>query len=257
MRPPRRTFAPALAVVAVLTVPRAGAPGGHPATIEPSRIEMTMFFTGSRVRVSAPVEADARVAVVLAGEARTLTLKRKGKVLGLIWMNVGDVSFEAVPDVYLLRTTCPLHALADSSVLHSLGLGLDALRARSAASAEARALFDDLVRLKWGEGLWNVAESSVTLQPAAEGDVLAATEFLLPASTPPGEYRVRVYAITEGGAEVAAEGTVQVVQAGTAALISDLADRHGLLYGVLAVVIAGAAGLLTGVVFGLGSKKGH
>jgi uncharacterized protein (TIGR02186 family) len=257
MRPPR-PLAPALAASVVFTVPRADAPRIQAATIEPARVEMTMFFTGSRVRVSAPVGPDARVAVVLAGEERTISAKRKGKVLGLLWMNVGDVSFEAVPDVYLLRTSCPLGALADRATLYALGLGMDALGDRSTDTAEDRALFDELVRLKWDEGLWQVAESSVTLQRSqVEAATLATTEFLLPARTPPGRYRVSVYAFEDGRAEVAAEGTLVVVQAGAAALVSNLATHHGLLYGILAVVVAGAAGLLTGVVFGAGSGKGH
>lgn len=257
MRPPR-SLAPALATVVILTVPRADEPRTTSPTIEPSRVEMTMFFTGSRIRVSAPVSPSARVAIVLAGQERTISAKRKGKVLGLLWMNVGDVSFEAVPDVYLLRTSCPLEALADRATLEALGLGLDVLGDRSTDTAEDRALFDELVRLKWGEGLWQVAESSVTLQRSpVDAAALATAEFPLPARTPPGRYRVSVYAFEDGRAEVAAEGTLVVVQAGAAALVSDLATHHGLLYGILAVVVAGAAGLLTGVVFGAGEGKGH
>jgi uncharacterized protein (TIGR02186 family) len=257
MHPPRR-LASALAAAVALALPRPDGPEVPPATIEPSRVEMTMFFTGTRIRVSAPVAADARVAIVLEGEAGTISAKRKGKVLGLIWMNVGDVSFDSVPDVYLVGTSCPLRALADHAALEELGLGLDILGDRSARTAGDRALFDELVRLKWDEGLWHVAESEVTLEPSpADGATLAATDFLLPARTPPGDYRVSVYAFTDGKAGIAAEGRLQVVQAGAAAFISDLAARHGLLYGVLAVVAAGAAGLLTGVAFGLGSGKGH
>jgi len=255
MRPPR-PLAPALAALVVLAAPRADGP--RPATIEPARVDMTMFFTGSSVRVSAPVAADSHVAVVLQGESRTISAKRKGKVLGLIWMNVGDVRFEAVPDVYLLRTSCPLEALAEHETLERLGLGLDVLGDRATPPDGDRALFDELVRLKWDEGLWRVAESSVTLERSeGGGTTLAVTEFLLPARTPPGAYGVSVYAFEDGRAEIAAEGTLVVDQAGLARFVSDLATRHGLLYGILAVVAAGAAGLLTGVVFGFGSRKGH
>jgi len=253
---PRRPFAPTLAALFVLGVPHADEP--RPATIEPARVEMTLFFTGSRVRVSAPVDADAHVAVILEGAPRTISAKRKGKVLGLIWMNVGDVRFEAVPDVYLLRTSCPMEALAEHATRDWLGLGLDVLGDRSSASAEDRVLFDELVRLKWNDGLWDVAESSVTLERSpVDGSTLAVTEFLLPAKTPPGAYHVSVYAFEAGRAELEAEGTLVVAQAGVARFVSDLATRHGLLYGILAVVAAGAAGLLTGVVFGAGSRKGH
>ena len=42
---------------------------------------------------------------------------------------------------------------------------------------------------------------------------------------------------------------------GLASLISSAAERHGLLYGILSVLLAIVAGLLTGVIFA-GSNKG-
>ena len=44
---------------------------------------------------------------------------------------------------------------------------------------------------------------------------------------------------------------------GATKFISFLAINHGLIYGVLAVFIALVIGLLTGMVFGLGSRRGH
>jgi uncharacterized protein (TIGR02186 family) len=258
MRPGPRALVPALAATAAFALPQANGQGGPVVTVEPAQVEMTMLYTGSRVHVRARVPAGEQVAIVLSGGARDLDLKRKGKVFGLIWMNVADVRFEAVPDLYLLRTTRPLAQLADPEVLRRLGLGLDALGSRSARTVADPSLFRELARLKWRDGLWNVTEATVTLgTPAADGETLAEADFLLPAKTPPGEYRVRVYTFAREEGELAGEAGVRVEQAGVAAVISELAQRHGLLYGILAVVVAGAAGLLTGVVFGLGSKKGH
>lgn len=256
MRTDRRVLVPALAAVAAFALPRAGQPPNQDVTVEPSRVEMTMLYDGSLVHVRASVPDGAQVAVVLTGRERDLDLKRKGKVFGLLWMNVGDVRFEAVPDLYLLRTTCLLAALAPPDVRERLGLGIDALASHSPGTTSDSSLFRDLARLKGRDGLWDVVEASVTLRSAAAGAV-AETDFSLPARTPPGEYRVRVYTFADGGPELAGEAGLRVEQAGVAALISDLAQGHGLLYGILAVVAAGAAGLLTGVVFGLGSKKGH
>jgi len=258
MRPGPRALVPALVATAALGLTQANGPGEPVVTVEPARVEMTMLYTGSRVHARARVPAGAQVAILLSGGTRNLVLKRKGKVLGVIWMNVADVRFEAVPDLYLLGTTCPLGQLADAEVLERLGLGLDALRSRSARTMVDPSLFRELARLKWKDGLWNVTEAAVTLgTPRVGGETLAETDFLLPAKTPPGEYRVRVYTFARGEAELTGEAGLRVEQAGIAAVISELATRHGLLYGILAVVAAGAAGLLTGVVFGLGSKKGH
>lgn len=258
MRALRRGLAPALAAAAVLVVPRTYGADDSVVRIEPERVEMTMLYRGSRVHVEAAVPAGVQAAILVSGDERELALQRKGKALGLIWMNVGDVRFEAVPRLYLLRTTCPLVALAEPEVLIGAGIGVEALRARSTPGASDPALFDELVRLEWKDGLWNVEESAATLEPAGDaGGVVVAADFVLPASTPPGEYRVRVYAFAGGKAELAGEGRLQVTQAGVAGWISGLAASHGLAYGILAVVAAAGAGLFTGVVFGLGSKKGH
>jgi len=258
MRPGPRALVPALVAAAVLGPIQADPPGGPVVAVDPDRVEMTMLYDGSRVHVRARVRDGAQVAMVLSGGARDLELKRKGKVFGIIWMNVADVRFEAVPDLYLLATTCPLAQLADPEVLQRLGLGLDALGSRSARNVDDPSLFRELARLEWRDGLWNVTEAAVTLgAPRAGGGRLAETDFLLPAKTPPGEYRVRVYTFARGEAELAGEAGLRAEQAGAAAVISELALNHGLLYGILAVIVAGAAGLLTGVVFGLGSKKGH
>lgn len=230
---------------------------GDGVTVEPSRVEVTMLYRGKTLRVRAPAPSGARVAVLLLGDARSLELKRKGKVLGLIWMNVDDVTFPSVPEVYILETTCPLMDLGDPALLMRLGLGWEAL-AHQSVGVEARdPLFGELVALKERDGLWDVSEDAVSLEPVGEGRVMADAELFLPTRAPPGDYRVLVYAFTGGEATLLGETSVQVAQAGVAALITDLARSHGLLYGVLAVLVAAAAGLLTGIVFGLGDRKGH
>jgi uncharacterized protein (TIGR02186 family) len=230
-------------------------------TVEPARVEVTMLYTGRTVRVTTSAPAGARVAISVAGNVRSLELKRKGKFLGLIWMNVGDVTFPALPELYLLRTTGPLMDLAEPDVLSRLGIGWEALRRQARDTAALPGLFGELVALKERDGLWDIQESGVTTEPSGEGTVRATAEFFLPTKAPPGDYRVLAYAFGEGEAEaegtLLGEGRLQVAQVGIAAFIMNLARNHGLLYGVLAVLAAGAAGLLTGVVFGLGDRKGH
>jgi uncharacterized protein (TIGR02186 family) len=255
---PLGPLAPTLVAAVALALSGEASAAQHSLVIEPSRVDVHMLYHETTVHVTAPVLADDGVAILLVGQERSLTLKRKGKVLGLIWMNVGDVTFEAVPDVYLLSTTCALSSLAAPAVLTRLDLGFDALGARSGGGATADTLFDELVELKERDGLWNVSERGVTVMPAgAEGGALATADFVLPAKVPPGGYRVLAYTFSGGNAELVGEGSVRVEQGGVAALITALSRAHGLLYGVLAVLIAGAAGLLTGVVFGRGARKGH
>lgn len=259
MRPQSRMLAPLLAAATIFAVPPGTASQQRSVTVEPSQVDVTIFYQGRTIHVTGPVPSGAEVAIAVVGQEGSLALKRKGKVLGLIWMNVGDVTFESVPDFYQVRSTCALEDLAAPEVLDGLGLGFAALEARAAGASRADdSLFGELVRLKVRDGLWGVAPELVSIRPSEEGEgVLASADFFLPPKAPPGEYRVVVYAFAAGVAELVGEARVQVAQAGVAAFISTLASRHGLLYGVLSVLIAGAAGLLTGVVFGHGSRKAH
>ncbi|MCG6954350.1 MAG: TIGR02186 family protein [Gemmatimonadetes bacterium] len=254
MQSPSRALAAAV-LAAAFAVPEPLSPGVQSVQVEPSQVAVKMMYKGAALRVRVPVRDSACVATVLEGDERDLALKRKGKVLGLIWMNVGDVIFEHVPGVYLLRTSCPLVDLARPAVLEELGLGFGALGRGAAASDPT--LRSELVRLKMRDGLWDVSEGTVTLEPGLDGGKHAVTDFFLPPKAAPGEYRVLVYVFEQGEGRLLDESTVQVSRAGVAAFISGLSLRHGLLYGILAVVVAAGAGLLTGVVFGLGGGKGH
>jgi uncharacterized protein (TIGR02186 family) len=249
-----------LGIMAVVAVAAAQVPPQHLAggiNVDPAVVSAGMFYSGDTVHVSAVVPLGAKVAMVCVGDSHPLKLKKKGKALGVIWMNVADVSFGEVPDLYLLHTSGRLAGLAEPATLEDLAVGYDALEARAGPGRGAERLFGELVRLKGRDRLWGVAEGAVVLQPAGDGMALATTDFALPAKAPPGRYRVRVYAFGEGAGAMIGEGEVQVRQVGLAGFIASLAREHGLLYGALAALVAVIVGLATGVIFGLGSKGGH
>lgn len=229
---------------------------GSDVVVDPAEVRAAMFFDGAVVHVTASVPAGREVAIVCTGDPTHLTLRKKGKVLGAIWMNVADVSFGAVPTLYLVRTSVALAEVAPPEALIPLGVGYDALAASSHPGPGAEDLFGELVRLKERDGLWAVEEGGVTLRAASDA-VVATTDMTLPARTPPGTYQVLVYAFGDAGGELVGIAELVVRQDGLAAFISELATNHGLLYGILAAVVAVAVGLLTGGIFGLGSRRGH
>jgi uncharacterized protein (TIGR02186 family) len=245
-------------------------PGGDPAQVdtvavtelrvEPEEVRAGMFFDGATIAVSALVPDDIAVAVVCIGADESVVLNRKGKVLGLIWMNVGEVEFDDVPSLYLVNSSTHLAELAAPPQLAALRIGYDALEARAGAanSVDNRShLFHELVRLKESEGLYSIAEGSVHLSAVSQGRARIATEFRLPAKTPTGDYRILVYGFSRAEGALVATERVRLTKVGAASFISGLAIEHGLLYGALAVAVAVSVGLLAGMVFDLGSKKGH
>jgi hypothetical protein len=66
---------------------------------------------------------------------------------------------------------------------------------------------------------------------------------------------VWLFAFRDGRLVTRTAETLELEEAGLVAFVSSLAETHGLAYGVFAVVIAVAAGLLVGFVFGSTRKK--
>jgi uncharacterized protein (TIGR02186 family) len=251
----------------------AGAPpasGGEDSSagveVRPAEVAMNMFFTGATIYVEGPLPDGVHdVAVVLAGPDEDLELKKKGRVGGVLWMNVGEVVFHHVPTVYVVAATGPLDSLAPPAVLEKLELGYAAIKSRSASgpgNEEQRRLFDELLALKEEGGFYAVREDGARREPeTADGPARFAADCRLPSQTSIGEYSVQVFGFpsAEGkdAGELLATTTVTVRQVGASAMIRSLAQDSGLLYGVLSVVIAIVVGLLTGFLFGGRSKGGH
>jgi hypothetical protein len=175
-------------------------------------------------------------------------------------MNVGEVTFDKVPPLYVLSTSAKLADLAPPSVLEKLGVGYRALEARALESRrdpEERELFQELVKLKESERLFSVGEGEIALERGSGGAVNMSARCFLPAKTPVGEIAIKVFGFNGGEGELIGSDTIHLSFGGATAFISTLAKQHGVLYGILAVVIAIVVGLITGFVFGLGSKAGH
>jgi uncharacterized protein (TIGR02186 family) len=229
-------------------------------TVEPSEIRAGMFFDGAAVRVMALVPDSMEVTMSLVGRDEPVAMNRKGKVLGLIWMNTGEVEIDGAPDLYLLHTSGDLQELADPPVLAAMGVGYAAVEAGTkleGTGGDDHLYFQEFVSLKEGDGLYAVAEGAVQRTAEDGGRTLMSTELGLPPKTPPGSYRLLIHGFQEGRGILLGTLSLSVQQVGMAEAIQILASDHGLLYGVLAVVVAIVVGLLTGVLFGLGSKKAH
>ena len=59
----------------------------------PDRISIGTFYNGTRVSINGTLPADSDVVVRMIGKTAELRMKKKGKVLGLLWMNRDTVTF--------------------------------------------------------------------------------------------------------------------------------------------------------------------
>ncbi len=258
MRPVIATAAPASALLVALALSaspaRADSPDGvqGPAAIRvsPKAIEVGMFFRGATVHVEGVAPAGYRLALVCLGDEGKVELKRKGKVWAALWMSVGNVSFERVPSLFL--ASYERRGEAARGGLRYDGIEANVLPAK--ADDDTRRLFREFVKLKESERLYSASDLRLDSDPS--GPVRVAADFWLPANVPPGTYEVRMVGYRPGGSEILASEKLVAERVGLVRLVGETAQQHGLLYGILSVVIAIAAGFLTGVLFA-SAKKGH
>jgi hypothetical protein len=266
-----RGLAVSAASLAIVTAAATGATEGIEAVgsnpgqrflIDPPRVAARLFYHGETVRVSGTIPAGLEVAIVITGDDTPVELKLKGKVGGLIWSNVGDVTIDNAPSLYLLATSPGLRELHAANAVKGTSVGYRDLESRCSFSPvrstdENRRIFEEFVKLKEKEELYGVAEGAVRLAAGSSGEFDYSAEFFIPADVPEGRFDVHVFAFDRYRETVLSSGVLMVEKAGLAGTISSMARNRGLLYGVLSVIVALVAGLLAGIVFGHRSKGGH
>jgi uncharacterized protein (TIGR02186 family) len=220
-------------------------------SLDPALVKIGFFYGGRRISVRAALPGADDAVVLVTGQSKDLALQKKGKRAGVLWMNVGEVEYQDVPASFIIRASRPLSALASPDELKRLGLGYDALEDQVTAGAdqEARDLYQDLIKLKEKEKLFSVRDDGVMMGSSA-GAAQATASFFLPPKAPRGDYQVKVFAFKNGKGTLAGEGTLTLQFSKGVQFIYDMATSHGLIYGVLAAVIAIVAGLATGFIFG-------
>ena len=253
----RATFAVSL-LFGLLVASAAPAPRAAGVTVSPDKIRIGLTYAGQQVSVRAAVPDGAGLAVRVLGQSGDLRLKKKGRRAGILWMNAGELSYSDVPSLMLVRSSRPLETLAPIQALKELDLGYEALESRAVAEDDAGAhrYFGEMVRLKEREKLFSVKHGGIQLSPLGQGFQEASASFFLPPKAPPGRYAVDVFTFRDGRGELLGRGSFELEFSPATAFLSTMARAHGLLYGILASVIAILAGLATGFIFG-GKGEGH
>jgi uncharacterized protein (TIGR02186 family) len=202
-------------------------------------VDVQINYAGARVVAFAtsPALGDpaASVAVALIGPAAPHTVRR----------NVGGrperFVFVSAPAVFSIGVEPQLAAIA--SEIEMINAGLNASSA--AMPHPDRLLAPDLqmwrnalVDLKLDSGLYSLDRVRIE---RLEGGLVRAT-IDLPASAPPGDYRVRAVLFRDGERVARTDLPLTLKRAGLEATLFDLARDHGVVYGFLAVLLGAAIG---------------
>jgi uncharacterized protein (TIGR02186 family) len=229
--------------------------------VVPDEVKMGLSYNGVDLSISGEVPSDSEVLVRVIGQPEHQKLKKKGRVLGVLWMNMEAVNIENVPSVFLLYPSATLAERAQRrpDQWQRVGLGFEALKERvkiRPSGEDKEALFHEFVKLKEEAGLYGTVRDAVRYEEKGDGVKCFTCVTGLPSNLAQGEYTIEAVAVK--GDAIVARGAVPIdaAEAGVTAELSYLAFNHGTLYGVLAVLVALLAGSFTGVIF-KGGKGAH
>jgi len=233
----------------VMGQPQAGHAADPVLKLLPSVIQISAFYDGATVNVDSRIPADAEALIIVRGEGEELHYKKKGKAGGLLWMNIGDITFHNVPKTYMVYA-----AKDDANVIESteLGLGFSALEEQVTLSPENEDedfFYKEFLKLKEGEGLYAKVTNGIHYGFADNDMKSVQAEVSIPALMKPGDYTVELIAIRGKQIVGRTAEPLQIRQVGFPAQLSGLAFNHSLVHGILAVLIALGAGLFIGILF--------
>ncbi len=225
--------------------------------LTPDRVEAGMFYDGTEVQVTADIpECDGAV-VVLETENENIELNEKGRVAG-IWLNVAQVTVHNAPKVYIMATSDHLDSICVPEVRHELHLGMHYLRNQMKFESDKTLTgseLDEFVKLKKTNGAYKM-DVAMNLVANGTGKKLTAVLPIAP-SIPPGTYKLLMYGFTGGYPVCKGEAELTIERVGLALLMANLAKSHAAEYGIIAIVVAMAVGIVMGVIFDSLPGSGH
>jgi uncharacterized protein (TIGR02186 family) len=219
-----------------------------------SGIEVIVFGTVNNSRQESAEHGLYDVVVVVEGAPAPLVARRKSKIAG-IWINTKSVRFASLPTFYGIVSTRPVEEIASPAVLAEHEIGFEHVRMKPAGH-KANVTPDELadfraavIRLKQRERLYARDEYGVIFI----GRSLFRSSIDLPANVPVGQLTARVYLFRDGQLLSTYSARFSMAREGIERFLYDLAYRAPVVYGVFAVLVAAAAGLLASAVFRRGA----
>ena len=246
----------ALAVAALLALSWNPAPAGENMVTDfsQSKIQVDVRFHGERIYFFGTLpDPEAQVVVKLVPkQSDTIKLMRKGRVV-LFWMGVKQFEIGNLPYLFKIHSSGPLKNILTPELAQEHRLSYHVLQKDmklkllkgDAAPDDHKVMFDGFVGIKEGQNLYKVDENRIRISKGS----LFEHYFTFPDKAKEGEYLVESYAIKNGKVLGVSRDVVKVEKVGLTAWLYRTAQHNGILYGIMAVVIALGAGLLVGVFF--------
>jgi uncharacterized protein (TIGR02186 family) len=210
-------------------------------------IEIVYSFTGAELllfgailypggRVPASGEKPAEIVVVVKGPVQSIQVREKEKVAG-IWINAERMRYRSAPSFYAIASSKPIQSLVDDRTRAIFELGVDSLQLSPASGAAppVQERFDEgLVDLLSRGGLYYEAPGAVEITDG----VLYRARMTIPARVPVGRFTAETFLIRDGRVLAAAVRPIDIRKSGFERFVASSAERHSILYGLVAVALS-------------------
>lgn len=219
-----------------------------------NRVAITANFDGSEILVFGAVkredvipEEPLQVIVTISGPSHPVTVRRKDKRFG-IWVNVDSFVVDKAPSFYAVATSAPfdetidlledaVHHVSVAKAIHSSKHNKD--------YGEQKAFLDAVIRIREDNGLYQTLESQVDVSE----QTLFRTNIELPANLTEGDYSARILLTRRGKVISQFETSIDVRKVGIERFLFKLSREMPLIYGLMSLAIAIAAGWGASAVF--------
>lgn len=212
--------------------------------------ELVLFGTIEPDAPRGPLRASYDVVVTVSGPATTVRTRRKERTLG-IWINQEARQFINVPSYLAVLSNRPMREITNEDQRRLLQLGLDNVILRQRVGSDIADTVptdpfrEAFVRLQTEHGVYRANAAGVTfLTPT-----VFRASIPLPATAPTGNYAVDVKVFANNNLVVRGTSALEVVKAGFEQFVASAAHDYGLLYGLVAALMALATGWFASVVF--------
>lgn len=216
-------------------------------------VAITANFDGSDILIfgaikrDAPAPTDEKLGVIItvAGPDGPVTVRRKARRLG-IWVNTDSVNVAVAPSFYAVATNMPLADVLNAEVDSKARISIaNAIRTYGQMDGKEVDFEDALIRIREDQRLYQTLPDAVLV----EDETLFRTNISMPANLTEGDYRAEIY-LTRGGDIVDVYVTdIPVKKVGLERWLYNLAHDNALLYGLMSLAIAIAAGWGASAVF--------
>lgn len=223
------------------------------ATANHNYIKINFFYHGSTVSVKGISNPGTDLVIKITSPEGHQALRKKGKVAGLFWMNVGELKLEHVPNLYFLYSTKNIDDILSPEEMDKYMLGYASLNRHIEISPvqseeEKNRWFNEFVKFKESSKLYGLSTGKILLtEKDGKQNYYILTEW--PYQAAPGNYTVTVYAVKDKRVVEKAEARVMVEQVGAVKTLANMAKNSGVLYGIISIVTALGAGFGVGLIF--------